>query len=198
MKHGGDDALSDALIVCPACSTESEHEVIRRTSKGNGEDILARCMDCSHVHTIHLRPPRMVRVRATLSDGNASSSADIEVDDDEVISVGDIFEHDGITWRVTRIDNSESRLVNSLVATRIHSIWANRCDKAVVGITMNYGDVSESTKIECDPDRVFSCGSILVIDGKKWRVRGIHTGKGRTLTGKRSASEVRRIYLQDP
>ena len=154
--------MSDVLVVCPACSTESEHEVIRRTSKGNGEDILARCMDCSHVHTLHLRPPRMVRVRATLSDGNASASADIEVDDDEVISVGDIFEHDGITWRVTRIDNSESRLVNSLVATRIHSIWAIRCDKVVVGITMNYGDVSESTKIECDPDRVFSFGSIFL------------------------------------
>ena len=65
-------------------------------------------------------------VRTTLSDGRESFGVEIEVDEDEEISVGDMFEHDEITWMVTRIDNEESRPEKILGASDIFSMWATR------------------------------------------------------------------------
>jgi uncharacterized Zn finger protein len=137
-------------------------------------------------------------VKTTLSEGRNSFGVEIEVDEDEDISVGDMFEHQEITWKVTRIDNSDSRSEQILSASKIFSMWATRSDKTVVGITMTSGEFSESGKLECESDRLFSCGSIINFADSRWRIRAIHTGKGRTLTGSRVANEIRRIYLHPP
>ncbi len=187
-----------ALSECPDCDDVTGHSIIKRTPQGEGEDFLVRCDSCSLVHTIMIRPPKPVMVKTTLSDGRDSFSVEIEVDEDEEISVDDMFEHQEITWRVTRIDNSDSRPKQSLGASEISSMWAMRSDKTVVGITMTSGEFSESGKLECEPDRVFSCGSIINFADSRWRIRAIHTGKGRTLTGSRIANEIRRIYLHPP
>jgi len=42
---------------------------------------------------------------------------------------------------------------------------------------------------------VFTCGSILEVEGRRWRIRALHTGKGRTLSGSRTAKDLRRMYL---
>jgi len=191
----GEGGAGLSVADCPVCEDLVEHEVIRRSSKGKGEDILARCLECEKVHTILIRPPKLVLVRTTLSEGRESRSVEIESDEDEEISVGDMFEHEGVTWRVTRMDNSESNTEVKMVASEISSMWATRSDKTEVGITMTDGEFSESGKIECVPDRVFSCGSIIHVGEGEWRIRAIHTGNGRTLTGSRHASEIRRIYL---
>jgi len=137
-------------------------------------------------------------VKTTLSDGRESSGVEIEIDEDEEISVGDMFEHEQVTWMVTRIDNDDSRPKKTLVASKIFSMWAVRSDKTIVGITMTSGEISESGKLECEPDRVFSCGSIINFAESRWRIRAIHTGRGRTLNGSRVANEIRRIYLHPP
>ena len=183
---------------CPSCLGETEHKIIKKTNKGKGEDFLVRCIICEGIHKIMLRPPNLVLVKTTLSDGNNSQRTDLDVDEDEVISVGDVFEHLDATWRVTRIDNSKSQPEQSLFSTDIYSMWATRTDKVVIAITLTDGEISESIKMDCEPERKFSCGTIIVIDDKRWRIRAIHTGKGRTLTGSRFAREIRRIYVHNP
>ncbi|MBR80089.1 MAG: hypothetical protein CMA88_04850 [Euryarchaeota archaeon] len=195
MDEGFDE---ETMSVCSYCEDETPHEIIKTTSKGDGEDFLVRCLDCGKVNTIMIRPPKLVIVSTTLSDGRESRSVGIEADEDEEIAVGDVFEHEGTHWRVTRMDNTESRPEKSLIASRIRSMWATRSDKTVVGVTMTDGELSESSKIECEPDRVFSCGSIIIVEDDRWRIRAIHTGRGRTLTGSRHAHEIRRIYLHPP
>ena len=197
-RLGMSDEDEGALSECPSCEEVTEHSIIKRTTQGEGEDVLVRCISCSLVHKIMIRPPKPVMVRTTLSDGRDSFGVGIEVDEDEEISVGDMFEHDAITWKVTRIDNVQSRPEKILRASKIFSMWATRSDKTIVGITMTSGEISESGKLECEPDRVFSCGSIINFAESRWRIRAIHTGRGRTLTGSRVASEIRRIYLHPP
>ena len=184
-----------SLADCPQCQDVVDHVIIKRKKRGLGEDILVKCEGCKAVHTIIIRPPRATSINATLSDGRESFNEEIEVDKDEEISVGDMFEHNEIAWKVTRIDNSQSQPRENLPATEISSMWATRSDRTIVGVTMTDGEVSESGKIECEPDRVFSCGSIIKFADSKWRIRAIHTGKGRTLNGSRMAYEIRRIYL---
>ncbi|MEE2629733.1 MAG: HVO_0476 family zinc finger protein [Candidatus Thermoplasmatota archaeon] len=190
----GETGIAD----CPSCSGKHDHEVIKSNPKGKGEDLLVKCKRCGSVHMLMLRPPKAVKVKTTLSDGKRSFRAEIEADEDEEISIGDVFEHDGISWKITRIDDSGSKERRVMNASEIFSMWATRCDIVSIGITMTDGEFSESTKIECEPERVFSCGSIMMVEGRKWRVRGIHTGKGRTLTGSREAGQIRRIYLHKP
>ena len=195
MEEGQDrDVVSECLV----CECDTMHEVIKRKSVGSGEDVLVKCTECDTVRTVNIRAPRLVKVSTTISDGNKSSSVEVEADEDEEISVGDVFDHDGVSWRVTRIDDSDSRPKDALLASGIFSMWAVRSDKTVVGITMTDGEFSESSKIEFEPEREFSCGSIMVIGDERWRIRAIHTGRGRTLTGSRYAHEIRRIYLHRP
>ena len=187
-----------AFSECPSCDEVTDHSIIKRTPRGEGEDFLVRCVICSFVHKVMIRPPKPVMVKTTLSDGRESFGVEIEVDMDEEISVGDMFEHEDKTWMVTRIDNNDSRSKKVLSASKIFSMWATRSDKTIVGITMTSGEISESGKLECEPDRVFSCGTIIDFAESRWRIRAIHTGKGRTLTGSRNANEIRRIYLHPP
>ena len=192
--EGGGEAMAD----CPQCLDETIHEVVKKVRRGEGEDRLVKCLECGRFHTLLLRPPKAVKVKTSLSHGSESFAIELEVDDDEEITVGDVFEHDDCTWEVTRVDDANSRSQGTMLASEIGAIWAKRTDKTIISITMNDGEESASTKMECDPDRRFSCGSIIQIDGRKWRIRGLHTGRGRTLTGSRTASEIRRIYLQLP
>ena len=43
------------VAICPNCSGLAEHEVLRRTPRGPGEDLLAKCMDRSEQHTTQLQ-----------------------------------------------------------------------------------------------------------------------------------------------
>ena len=194
-EDSGDDT---GAASCPNCLRSTEHEVLRRTTRGSGDDVLAKCVECGEVHTIVLRPPKAVQVNATLSDGKESESRSIEVDEDEIITIGDVFERDGVLWKVTRIDGGSSRPYERLGASDIKAMWAVRCDRAVVKLTLTDGEDSIASSIECDPERVFTCGSILEVDGRRWRIRALHTGKGRTLNGSRTAGDLRRMYLHPP
>ena len=180
---------------CPQCTDITEHDILKRTNKGDGEDILARCSECSYVHLIELRPPKPIFLNTTFSEGRKSSAGLVEVDIDEVISIGDIFQYENSDWTVTRIDNEISKPFKKLEASKIYAMWAARVDKKIIKITMTDGDRSIPHSIESTPDRIFSCGTIIEIEGRKWRIRAIHTGKGRTLRGKREASEIKRMYL---
>ena len=198
MNEGLDDEETVDVSECSNCEDFTEHRILRRVNKGEGEDLLIQCVDCNEVQTLHLRPGKAIKITSILSDGAESQTQSIESDDDELISVGDVFDHDGILYRVTRIDDSDTRSKQTMVAKEISTLWAVRCDKCKVRLTMTVGEESSSKTIECSPDEVFSCGSIMEIEGVRWRIRALHTGKGRTLRGKRPAVDLRRIYLHPP
>ena len=198
MNEGLDDEETVDVSECSNCEDFTEHRILRRINKGEGEDLLIQCVDCNEVQTLHLRPGKVIKITSILSDGAESQTQSIESDDDELISVGDVFDHDGILYRVTRIDDSDTRSKQTMVAKEISTLWAVRCDKCKVRLTMTDGEESSSKTIECSPDEVFSCGSIMEIEGVRWRIRALHTGKGRTLRGKRPAIDLRRIYLHPP
>ena len=164
-----DEEVFDAAV-CPECTKMTEHEILRRNVKGNGEDLLVRCVICSNVHNLQLRPPKSVFIKTTLSD---RMDSELSLD-------------------------YTSRECRTLNAGEISAMWAVRVDRTIVPITMTEGEISVPSSIECEPDRIFSCGAIMQMNGKRWRIRALHTGKGRTLNGKRIASEIRRIYLHVP
>ena len=71
---GDDDNIIADVTECPTCLTMTEHEILKRVSRGKGEDLLVRCIDCSEVHLLKLRPSSSVSIKTTLSEGSESSS----------------------------------------------------------------------------------------------------------------------------
>lgn len=193
-ESDGGDVVAD-VTECPRCLTMTEHEILKRASKGKGEDILVKCVECSEVHLLKLRPSSSVSIKTTLSEGPESSSVFVESDSDESISVGDLFERDGSSWSVTRIEIGDKMSVKSCKAGEIVSMWAVNKNTCVVKITLTDEETSTASTIDCDPEKEFSCGTVMRIDGRRWRIRAIHTGEGRTLRGKRIAADIRRMYL---
>ena len=195
MTDGLDDDAGPQLAECINCAQSTEHEELRRTPRGSGVDVLARCLECGKVQTIVMRPPKAVKLGFTLSEGASSRAAEIEVDEDEFLAVGEVFEWDSAHWEISRIDGAASQPRKSLHVTEIKAAWAVRRDRVTVRITMTDGEESSSGALECSPEQEFSCGNVIEVEGRRWRIRALHTGKGRTLRGTRAASDLRRIYL---
>ena len=192
---GDDEEIIADVAKCPTCLAMTEHEILKRVPKGKGEDVLARCIECSEVHLLNLRPSPSFKIKTTLSEGSESSSVFVESDSNEAISVGDLFERDGSFWSITRIEIGDKMSVKSCKAGEIVSMWAVNKNKCTVKITLTDEETSTASTIDCEPEKVFSCGTVMMIDGRRWRIRAIHTGEGRTLRGKRVAADIRRMYL---
>ena len=94
---------------------------------------------------------------------------------------------------VTRLEGRDGRSVTKMDAGCRRG-WAIR-DRVIIPITMTDGEVSRSSSMECSPDTIFSCETHIEVEGSTWVIRAIHTGKGRTLRGRRAAADNRRIYL---
>ena len=93
-----DSGLDVVVSLCPTCYVKSENLVIRISKRGRGEDYLVKCQECDRFHNIQIRPPKPRKLKFTLSDGENSNLVNIEVDDDEDIEVGDIFENEQMLW----------------------------------------------------------------------------------------------------
>lgn len=205
-RLGGDPMDEDVEILdnvtrCPGCNSRQAHEILKqKTLKADkGVDYLLRCERCGKVHTVIFRSPRPVTARFTLSDGPDSVSYEIEVDGDEIFTVGDEFEAEDRLWSITRLEiRGNQKKPTRLAADEVHMVWATRIDLARIKRTFSDAEVSFSDMIEVSPNKVFSCGTIVKHRGQTWRIRALHSGESRTLTGKMIARDIRRIFLHLP
>ena len=191
----GEEGFGNYEIFCDGCEEVKAHEILKQKELASGTDLLLRCVDCRLVRSEKVRQGKIVEIPITLSDGDKSSFQKVESDHDERIRVGDRFEHSESHWEITRIEDDVGRSKNSLSADLIKRAWAARVDRVIIPLTLTDGESSRSSSIECAPDEIFSCESLIEVDGGIWRIRAIHTGKGRTLGGRRVAEQIRRIYL---
>ena len=194
------DEELDNVTRCPGCNTRQGHEILKEKllKNGQGVDYLLRCEGCGHVHKVIFRDAKPVTVRFTLSDGPESMPFEMEVDDDETFALNDEFEAlDGI-WIITKLEVGNDEKRRTADARDVKRVWASRIDLARIKRTFSDGDISFSDTIEVEPDKVFSCGTIVKHRGQTWRIRALHSGTGRTLSGKMIAKNIRRIFLHRP
>ena len=133
-----------------------------------------------------------------LSEGADTIIAHIDLDEDEVLTIGDVFEHGDAHWEINRIENSKGQTMAHSTVDIVARANAVRSDMVLVRLTLTRGEVSSSDSITVERDTVFKAGSIMEHWGQKWRIRAIHTGAGRTMTGRVDAFDIKRIYLHEP
>jgi len=193
-----DTFVEENFIECTGCGLLADHEVLRERKRGRGADFLLKCSECECVHTVQFRPPKIIEIPIMLTEGAKSKIEHIAMEEDEFLSLDVIFSHDDKHWRLTRLENRHGKTVKRVLAVDLTRATALRADRLQIKITMTEGDDSTADTIEVEAEKIFSAGSILRHNGRKWRIRAIHTGDGRTLTGKVDAPDVKRIYLHEP
>ena len=195
-----DEEMLDNVTRCPGCNTRQAHEILKEKPLKNdaGVDYLLRCEGCGNVHTLIFRSAKPISIRFTLSDGPDSMPFEMEVDDDERFALNDEFEAMERIWRITRLEGEGDAKHRTLAARDVKRVWASRIDLARIKRTFSDGPVSFSDSIEVDPETTFSCGTIVKHRGQTWRIRALHSGTARTLTGKMVARNIRRIFLHRP
>ncbi len=193
-----DEELVENVTDCPGCGDFCVHEILKERKAGEGKNYLLKCEDCGHIHTVELRPPRALLISFLLSEGAHTRLAEIEVDDDEELHVGDIFEHDDASWEINRIETRTGNKRNKLIATKVGRANAVRSDVVMVRLTLTRGEFSDSESIFVEREKTYKAGSIMEHGGSKWKIRAIHTGTGRTMTGRVPAHDIKRIYLHEP
>ena len=193
-----DDQVIENVVLCPGCAERCGHSVLRERPRGNGVDFLLKCDSCGKVHTIEFRTPPARTIHFMLTDGPETIVVHIDLDADEVLTEGDVFEHGEAEWRVSRIEDLEGKPRYKRGVDRITRVTALRSDLVRVKLTLTRGDDSEPDVIIVDGEKLYSTGTIMVHEGERWRIRAIHSGTGRTLNGTMKASEIKRMYLHEP
>ncbi|MEL0100210.1 MAG: HVO_0476 family zinc finger protein [Euryarchaeota archaeon] len=193
-----DDEIVENVVDCPGCNEPCGHEILKEKPVKAGVNYLLKCDECGHVHNYQLREPKPITIPFLLSEGANTVTVKIELDDDEILSIGDIFEYSDASWEINRIENEENISVSNLISSKVSRANAVRSDVVMVRLTLTMGEYSESDSIFVDRDTVYKAGSIFDYDGVKWKIRAIHTGAGRTMTGSVVAHDIKRMYLHEP
>ena len=95
-----EEVFLENAVHCPVCDELTGHEILTEKLKGTGKDYLLKCIDCSKVHTVHLRPPPVVEIPFILTEGPSSSTSKLEIDADEMIELEDVFKDGEKLWKI--------------------------------------------------------------------------------------------------
>ncbi len=136
-------------VHCPACSDETEHEVVAES-----RDLLVRCTSCGHHQRIAKeREPPALLIKAIVSKEGTSRVCGIELAEEDECSVGDhlVAEcgDDAFGVEVTAIECGDKR-VNRAKAPGITTLWTRAIEQVVVKISIHDGRKTIPVYMECD------------------------------------------------
>ncbi len=165
-------------LPCPACSPDIEtvHEILKP-----GGHVTVRCTDCDHVHKEQLPEDDTLQRDVVVSQDGESFSAQVDVPEDEELSVGEEFllETDAavVTARITSLETAEGRAEDA-PAEAVETIWSRAVGNVSVNVTMHpkdgRHDETESFKLQVPGDFEFVVGETEQFGDEEFTVEGIH------------------------
>ena len=185
-----------AEAVCPSCSPDepTTHVIVKRPG-------LVKCEECGYVHAVHVPKKKVIRLRVIVSRHQASAAREIEMDEDDVIRVGDEFvvEHDdevsGV--QVQSIELKTKGRAEVAKARDVDALWARTIDEVIVKIAVQKGALTESINYKVGGDFPFTVGDTIRMQGYEAVITSIKEREGRHLkrTGQvGKAKDIKRIY----
>ena len=193
-----DEILLENAVHCPDCDELMGHIILNEKPKGDGADYLLKCEECSKVHTVHIRPPPVLKIPFVLTEGPSSITRIIEIDADEKLELEDVFQEDDKLWSINQLEMKDGRYVKHCDASLVVRASALRCDMVRVKLTMTRGEDSSSDVLIVPADKTFTAGNLMDLGSRTWRIRAIHMGHARTLRGTVEAHDIKRMYLHEP
>lgn len=190
--------IPNALYLdCPSCGENAVHEVLRG-KMGKKQDTLeatVKCQECGHTYTTVVREPESIKIPIIVSDRSESHKEEIELMEDEILSVGDEIFLGESQLLVTAIESKGKRVENREPAD-IDTIWAKKFDRVIVKISINKHTQTIPAELEALPDEEFYVGDLMTIGTEKVAIHSIKTESGTVRRGSVEARNIVRIYAK--
>ncbi len=190
--------IPNALYLdCPSCGENAVHEVLRG-KMGKKQDTLeatVKCQECGHTYTTVVREPESIKIPIIVSDRSKSHKEEIELMEDEILSVGDEIFLGESQLLVTAIESKGKRVENCEPAD-IDTIWAKKFDRVIVKISINKHTQTIPAELEALPDEEFYVGDLMTIGTEKVAIHSIKTESGTVRRGSVEARNIVRIYAK--
>ncbi|WP_048133763.1 HVO_0476 family zinc finger protein [Candidatus Methanomassiliicoccus intestinalis] len=190
--------IPNALYLdCPSCGENAVHEVLRG-KMGKKQDTLeatVKCQECGHTYTTVVREPESLKIPIIVSDRSESHREEIELMEDEILSVGDEIFLGESQLLVTAIESKGKRVENCEPAN-IDTIWAKKFDHVIVKISINKHTQTIPAELEALPDEEFYVGDLMTIGTEKVAIHSIKTASGMVRRGSAEARDIVRIYAK--
>ncbi len=185
----------EIIYDCAKCDDYTTHEVLRaRIGKSTLEGTF-RCTECGNTFSATLRIPKLMKVPVIISDGPVSEKSETELEEGEMIAIGDeFFLEDGRRLRVCAIDLGEGQRKKKALTDKVKTIWAQQFDVLNLKVTVNNNRKSYSRRIEREPDDEFQIGQVLELEDMDCYVHAIKTRDKLVSKGTVEARDVVRIY----
>ena len=190
--------IPNALYLdCPSCGENAVHEVLRG-KMGKKQDTLeatVKCQECGHTYTTVVREPESLKIPIIVSDRSESHREEIELMEDEILSVGDEIFLGESQLLVTAIESKGKRVENCEPAN-IDTIGAKKFDHVIVKISINKHTQTIPAELEALPDEEFYVGDLMTIGTEKVAIHSIKTASGMVRRGSAEARDIVRIYAK--
>ena len=190
--------IPNALYLdCPSCGENAVHEVLRG-KMGKKQDTLeatVKCQECGHTYTTVVREPESLKIPIIVSDRSESHREEIELMEDEILSVGDEIFLGESQLLVTAIESKGKRVENCEPAN-IDTIWAKKFDHVIVKISINKHTQTIPAELEALPDEELYVGDLMTIGTEKVAIHSIKTASGMVRRGSAEARDIVRIYAK--
>lgn len=185
----------EIIYECAKCDEYMPHKVLKGRMGRTSLEGTFRCTGCGNVFSSTLRIPRQIKVSVIVSDGPESEKTSTELEEDEIVSIGDeFFLEDGRRLRVCSLDLGDGQRRKKSKTQDIKTIWAQQFDNLNLKVTINDNRKSYSRRIEAEPDDEFILGQVLAVSDMECYVHAIKTRDKLVSKGTVEAREVVRIY----
>ena len=182
---------------CPECGARSLHEVLKgRIGKKRVLEATVRCEECGQVYTTVIREPEGIKVPIIVSDQGESKRSEVDLEENDLLMVGDEFFLDEIHVIITALEQEGSKRVNRSPADLIKTIWAKRFDKVKVKVSINNIHRTLSKVVLALPDEEFIVGDILRFGRDEVVIHSIKTRNKILRYDGAPARDIVRIYAK--
>ena len=181
---------------CPSCKKETLHRIIKGSigkKKGLVIDALLKCSKCGYRHTSVIRANQFVTVPVIVSEMDTSRKNEIELPAQEIIHIGDEYQLERGTIKITAIDIQEGR-VKSSYAKDVKTLWAKKYDRIKLKVSINKGSKTLSRVIWAVPDEEFFIGDVMRIKGLNFVIHRIKIKDRNLNKGSAEARDIVRLY----
>lgn len=185
----------EIIYECSKCDEYLPHQVLKGRMGKTSLEGTFRCTECGNTFSATLKIPRQFRVPVIISDGPVSEKSSTELEEEEIIAVGDeFFLEDGRRMRVCSIDLGGGQRKKKAKTQDVKTIWAQQFDNLILKVTVNDNRKSYSRRVEAEPDDEFIIGQVLSVSDMDCYVHAIKTRERLVSKGTVEARDVVRIY----
>ncbi len=188
---------SALYMECPTCG-RTPHRVIRGRISKRKEFVLQgvfRCLRCGFTRHETYREGLVLEVPMIVSDGGDSWRSTLELKPGETIEVGDSFEAEGATVKVTGIEAKGGR-VGTAAPEDIETLWVKKADKVLVKFSLSKGGRTLNFSREVPADEEFEVGTIVELGKDRGVIHRVKTDRTVLREGAARADEIRRVYCK--